>query len=97
MQRTPNGLRYSSQDLILYVNSDFASWMDRFALDHPDRAPQPSPADEMQTALYTMGQQHEQQYLKQLQTEGRDIAIINSTDSSTNGSTDGVTATLAAM
>lgn len=89
MQRTPTGLRYSPQDLITYVNSDFASWMDRFALTYPDLAPSPSPADEMQKALYEMGQRHEQQYLQKLQAEGQDLVVIHSSE--------GVAATRSAM
>lgn len=89
MQRTSKGLRYSPQDLILYVNSEFAAWMDRFVLEYPDQAPQPSPVEEMQKALYEMGQQHERQYLQKLQAEGQDLVVIDDSD--------GVAATLTAM
>ena len=60
MQRSPEGLIYSPQDLIQFVNSQFAVWMDRYALESPDDMPEADEPDEMLETLYQLGQEHEQ-------------------------------------
>ena len=72
MQRTSDNLIYSPQDLIQFVGSEFASWMDRFALEHPEKAPTSNDTDEMLTTLFQLGKTHEQQYLQNLLTNGED-------------------------
>jgi hypothetical protein len=50
MQRSPQGLVYSPQDLIGFINSLFACWMDRYALENPgDCTPDDEP-DELLNA-----------------------------------------------
>ena len=90
MQRSPEGLIYSPQDLIQFVNSEFAVWMDRYALEYPDDASEADESDEMLETLYQLGQEHEQQFLNKLQAAKEDIYYISSTSG-------GVEETLAAM
>ena len=89
MQRSPEGLIYSPQDLIQFINSQFAVWMDRYALEYPEEAPQPDEADEMLETLYQLGQEHEQHFLSKLQAAAVDVYIVSQSG--------GVEETLAAM
>ena len=67
-------IRYSPADLVEFLASPFATWMSRFALDHPDRV-QPDPDPPELTVLAERGRQHEQACLEQLLQEGRDVYI----------------------
>ncbi len=66
---------YSPSDLILFMESPFASWMDRFYLEFPDEV-QPDKGDAALTLLQDMGNKHENRYLKQLEDAGAQIANI---------------------
>ncbi len=89
MQRSPHGLVYSPQDLIQFVSSEFAVWMERFAVEHPDKAPKATNTDDMLQTLFQLGQAHEQQYLQTLQEAREDVYIVPKSG--------GIEATLAAM
>lgn len=89
MQRLSKSLVYSPQDLIQFVDSEFASWMERFAVEYPDKAPKTDCADEMLETLFRLGQEHERQYLQKLQYAGEDVHIISKGE--------GLEATLTAM
>ena len=73
MKRTAEGLVYSPQDLIQFVDSEFATWMERFAVEYPDKASQADDTDDMLKTLFHLGQEHEQQHLQKLQTRGEDV------------------------
>lgn len=76
MQRLSDKLVYSPQDLIQFVNSKYACWMDRLALEHPESVPVCSNTDNMLNVLIQLGQEHEQRYLRQLQNSGQDLCTI---------------------
>ncbi|MCG9890251.1 MAG: hypothetical protein MH252_04175, partial [Thermosynechococcaceae cyanobacterium MS004] len=76
MQRFPQGLIYSPQDLIQFVNSDFACWMDRYALENPNGFTPDEESDEMLNALIQLGKDHEQQFLDSLLNQGEDVYLI---------------------
>ncbi|NJM67204.1 MAG: TM0106 family RecB-like putative nuclease [Acaryochloris sp. RU_4_1] len=81
MQRSPTGLVYSPQDLIGFLNSEFACWMDRFSLEHPEHPSPEHEPDEMLNALVQLGQAHEQKFLSDLLQQGADVCQIeNRTD-----------------
>ena len=72
---TRSGLiRYSPADLLEFLASPFATWMSRFALDHPALA-QPDPDPPELTVLAERGRQHEQACLEQFRRAGRDIYV----------------------
>ncbi|UJB73154.1 TM0106 family RecB-like putative nuclease (plasmid) [Acaryochloris sp. 'Moss Beach'] len=73
MQRSPTGPVYSPQDLIQFLTSDFACWMDRFALEHPESPPPEHEPDEMLQALVQLGQAHEQKFLTELLEQGANV------------------------
>ena len=50
---------FSPSDLTRYMESPFASWMDRFSIEHPDQAPDKDPADALMSSLSQKGYEHE--------------------------------------
>lgn len=45
MYKQRGQFHFSPSDLTRYMESPFASWMDRFSIEHPDQAPEKDPAD----------------------------------------------------
>ena len=68
-------LVYSPSDLVQFASSPFASWMDRYALEHPGQAQSESPSEEDQL-LFDQGLAHEKAFLDALRRAGRDICEI---------------------
>lgn len=66
---------YSPSDLIRFMESPFASWMDRLHLEDKERATPDKPSEEL-TLIANTGDQHEKAYLKQLKESGRDVCEI---------------------
>jgi uncharacterized protein len=75
MQLIKGHLVYSPSDLIRFLESPFASWMERLYLECPDRM-QPDKPTEEQVLIAKTGEQHEQRFLAQLKEEGRDVCEI---------------------
>ncbi len=50
---------YSPSDLTQYMESPFASWMDRFAIECPDQVPEKDPRDTLMATLQKKGYVHE--------------------------------------
>jgi len=50
---------YSPSDLTNYIESPFASWMDRFSIECPEQAPEKNPPDALMTSLARKGYAHE--------------------------------------
>ncbi len=89
MQKRDRQLLYSPRDLIQFVQSEFAIWMERYALEYPEMAlPKPAP-DEMMRILQQLGEDHERSYVESLRRVGAEIYEIDSRG--------GFQATLAAM
>ena len=58
---------YSPSDLIQYMSSPFAAWMERLKIDHPEKvAGIPRDEDAMMGLLAQKGNVHESEYLNQL-------------------------------
>ncbi|MCW7553933.1 TM0106 family RecB-like putative nuclease [Endozoicomonas gorgoniicola] len=55
MRKCKNRIILSPSDLTRYVESPFASWMDRFALEHPDNTPAKDPVDPLMKVLQQKG------------------------------------------
>ena len=70
---------YSPSDLILYMSSPFASWMERLKIDHPEKVEGiPRDQDAMLSLLAEKGNVHEANYLAYLiaQHGKENVAII---------------------
>ena len=59
MYKQHGQLYFSPSDLTRYMESPFASWMDRFSIEHPDQAPEKDPADALMSSLAQKGYEHE--------------------------------------
>lgn len=91
MLNHPNGhFVYSPSDLIVFMESEFASWMDKYNLVRPGEV-QPDETDEALQRLFDRGNRHETTYLERLRADGRDVCTIERKHPDT------AAATLAAM
>jgi predicted RecB family nuclease len=79
MKRSGDGLVYSPADLIKFMESPFACWMDRFYLECPDQVT-PDAVTEDGKLIADYGIKHEEQYLKSLVDSGKDVCQIDSRD-----------------
>src|SRR5690554_2168433 len=70
---------FSPTDLVRYMGSPFASWMDRFHLECPGQlAPDATTEDEK--LIQNAGLAHEAAVLEEFRASGVDIATIEATD-----------------
>jgi uncharacterized protein len=69
MQRQGPGLIFSPTDLCLFVESRFASWMDRYALEYPEKLVPASPSDDLEL-IRRKGREHEDAYIASLVEDG---------------------------
>src|SRR6266545_948612 len=72
MQKRGNQLIYSPSDLIRFLDSPYASWMERFYLEFPDTI-QPDEETAEQKLVARTGEQHEATYLNHLEHSGRKV------------------------
>ncbi|MGH9550419.1 MAG: PD-(D/E)XK nuclease family protein, partial [Terriglobales bacterium] len=86
MKKTTKGeLIYSPSDLVRYVGSPFASWMDRYHLENPE-AVSPDEDTESERLIAQTGQEHERTVLAELKAfstglveiQTRDLAVARS-------------------
>ena len=83
MQRTPDGtLLFSPSDLVEFMESPFASWMSRYALDQPGVKPARDAGDPLalpgaEELLQRRGLEHERRVLGALEAAGRDVAALD--------------------
>jgi uncharacterized protein len=59
MHKQHGQFHFSPSDLTWYMESPFASWMDRFSIEHPDQSPEKDPADALMSSLAQKGYEHE--------------------------------------
>jgi predicted RecB family nuclease len=69
---------YSPSDLIVFMESGFASWMDRFSLESPEKIAF-NEQDENLKILQSMGIKHELAYLENLRDSGLEVKEIANT------------------
>src|ERR1022692_2299393 len=72
-------LFYSPTDLIRFMESPFATWMERLLLEFPSKF-QPDEETDEQKLVAKTGNQHEEKFLQKLLSEGRDVCVIQKTD-----------------
>lgn len=66
---------YSPSDLIVFMESPFASWMDRYHAERPGEAARDA-KDASADLLKERGLQHEIAYLNALKSEGLDVVEV---------------------
>jgi len=59
MYKQHGQFHFSLSDLTRYMESPFASWMDRFSIEHLDQAPEKDSADALMSSLAQKGYEHE--------------------------------------
>ncbi|MET4694485.1 TM0106 family RecB-like putative nuclease [Endozoicomonas lisbonensis] len=74
-----NKLSLSPSDLTRYVESPFASWMDRLALERPGSVPQQDPEDPLMMVLQREGYALEASVEEQFMRDGRSFQKITAT------------------
>ena len=67
---------YSPTDLIRFMESPFASWMNRYALEFPHLAPEKDPQDALSCALQKRGFAHEDQLEMSFREQGLSVVKI---------------------
>ena len=75
MFKQANSLIFSPSDLIRFMESPYASFMERLRLEHPDRV-QPDQQDEAGQLIARQGIEHERGFLEGLRGAGRDVCLI---------------------
>lgn len=80
MQKRNGKIIYSPSDLIRYMESPYASWMDRFYLEFPDKV-KPDVADEQLKSLQKRGIEHEKRYLQSLKQASGGVRELTTEDS----------------
>lgn len=83
MKKTVNGQRvYSPSDLVRYLASPFASWMDRYYLENPDAVTPDEDSEEGRLIAQT-GQEHERTVLAELKSAPAGVVEISTKNSAT--------------
>src|SRR4029434_7547045 len=77
MYKLRGQLIFAPSDLIVFMESDFASWMDRFNLEFPGELT-PDESDDTMRLLQTRGNQHELDYLESQKRSEKRIREITS-------------------
>lgn len=76
MKNQQVSILYSPTDLIRFMESPFASWMERLHLEEPTRAIPDEKTDDAELIAKTCDQ-HEERFLRSPSDEGSDIALPN--------------------
>src|SRR5438874_1985768 len=72
MQKRDRQLICSPSDLIRFLDSPYASWMERLHLEFPDRM-QPDDETDEQKLVANTGDKHEATYLQHLESSGKKV------------------------
>lgn len=79
MRKSAGRLRYAPSDLITFLASPFASWMDRYHLEHPDSV-EPDERTEDGELIAKTGAQHERAVLEEFRRSGAGLVEIPTRD-----------------
>ncbi len=79
MKKGQSGMVYSPSDLVCYLASGFASWMDRYFLECPG-AIDPDPQTEDERLIAETGNEHERAVLKEIEASGPGLVRIPTCD-----------------
>lgn len=75
MHYSGNALVYAPTDLSLWTSSPYASWMARYAVECPDKAPSRDEPDEMLDRLASRGLEHEDALEQEFVRQG--LSVVN--------------------
>lgn len=78
MRKHNNDYVYTPSDLVTFVQSPFAAWMERRAVDDPEAVTPDAESGEM-LSLGEQGRRHERLFLTQLSEQGRQIYEVPNT------------------
>ena len=73
-------ITYSPSDLVYYSQSQFISWMDRFAIENKAQAPSRDTINPLLNALAKKGLVHEQQQMQKFLDQGLAVIEISGKD-----------------
>ena len=76
MKKSNNKNHYSTTDLIRFMESPFASWLDRYALEFPHLAPAKDLQDALASTLQQRGFAHENQLEVSFKEQGLSVVKI---------------------
>src|ERR1022692_2622614 len=79
MKKHSSQILYSPSDLVLYLQSPFASWMDRYYLENPG-AVIPDEETEDERLIAQTGDQHERAVLDELRVSHADLVDVPTDD-----------------
>ena len=68
---------YTPSHLVRFIESPFASWMDRYALEYPLLAPEKDPPDPLLKTLQRKGSTHELNIEMSRKEEGKSVVKID--------------------
>lgn len=77
MKKQNGVLLFSPSDLVTYLQSPFATWMNRWQLEDPDTCPEKDPQDELMSHLSQKGLEHEAQFLGVLRDQYKTLVEIS--------------------
>ena len=77
MRKQDGSWQYSPSDLVTFMESEFASWMDRYALEFPQRVT-PDEDDEQLKILQARGLEHEKAVLANALRDQGDVCEVPS-------------------
>lgn len=75
MRKKDGRIIYSPSDLIVFMESPFASWMDRYYLENLDEI-EPDEPDAGQVLLREQGDEHERAFLARLEGSALDVCLV---------------------
>lgn len=81
MKKEADSMVYSPSDLVRFLESPFASWMDRYHLEFPYRF-RPDPISEDARLVFASGEEHERAVLVQFIASEPGVAVIESGEDS---------------
>lgn len=76
MRWNGNQIQFSPSDLMMFMQSPFASWMNRFKLEYPDKPPAQDKDDELSTFLQNKGYAHENNLKQLFIDQGKHLKVI---------------------
>lgn len=79
MHKQQEQLYFSPSDLTRFMESPFASWMDRLSIERPDQTPPKDPANPLMVALAKKGYAHEDALEEEFKASGLSVITVEGT------------------